>query len=246
MCGHFLSVVYEAAFYWSPDARARRQRGTVQGALARLRDSQRTISQSIEAKRRRIGDFDRNIMEIGLRWRPTAATVAKRPLSANDRAALKHELTRKRLFTRRILRFFELLANVEQQIALLEDSGMLQASATAMRAGAAVHQGLRPDEVERILEAVAEQQEHASDTAQFLQDQAAVTADMCDSDASLEDELASLMENDDFTAQFDPEDIAQAQRAATAPSTPVTDPAIIKMTDMARRTNRDMLPLVDL
>ena len=59
-------------------------------------------------------------MEIGIRWRPPAATT-KRALSEDERAALKHELTRKRLYTRRIRRFYELLANVEEQIALIEE-----------------------------------------------------------------------------------------------------------------------------
>ena len=218
--------------YWSHDAVAQRARWSLDAALARLRQSQHHISQGIEAKRRRVRDFDRNIMEMGVRYRRQGVV---QPLTPEDRAALRNELKRRQMYRRRIDRFYGLLSTVEQQIALLEDSGILQQSAHAMRQGAAVRM-LRPEDIDDVLERVAEQQELANDAARMMQDAADAAAGVRDmTDADLDAELARLLADDEFTGQFAAEDVARAQRAARLADLPPADPLIDETAVVAAR-----------
>jgi len=208
-------------WYWSPEERLRRERKTVHGALALLRQTHEDLVRNIAAKRRRVADYDRDIMEIGLRWRARRGHVAQGALSAGDKAAVQHLLRQKRLVERRVQRFYGLLDTVAQQIAALEDSGLLTASLTAMRTGVAAGDAMlmQAKDVEDILDRVAEQQALLADTQQLLLDQQAVNETV--DEATLEDELAALMSSESFTQQFSEEHVAEAERAlAEAPDVP--------------------------
>lgn len=234
-------------WYWSDESKAQRARGTVDGALAVLRTAARETAANIAAKQRRIRDYDRAIMEIGLRWRAARSRRTETvpggggnlgpapPLGEVERAALKHEMRKRRLCVVRTERLYGVLGNIEEQVALLEDSAMLCSSVAAMRHGARAQQQaggmLRPEDVEDILDRVAEQQQLASDTAQLLADQQRVTEQMQGIDQQgVEDELAALMNSPEFTGQFDAEEVARAQQAigqALAGPPPPDDPLVV-------------------
>lgn len=230
-------------YWWAARPPSKHGALGIPGALAKLRASQREISCNIERKNRIVVDFDRNIMEIGLRWR--AAGLARRGatgLSQVDRGALKHELGRKRLYLRSIERFYGLLRTIECQISQLEDVSTMQTSMQAMRSGVAAQEALtRPGgalyapDVESILDRVAEQQQLAADMSDLV---LAVNEEMSDMTAEdLEAELDRLMHSDEFTGQFDGADVARAQQAYVeaelAPPPPAADPLLEAMTNEA-------------
>ena len=223
---------------------------SVQSGLRVLRASQREITGTVDHLWRRVQDCDRAIMEIGLRRRQTEG----RALSNEQKSTLTRHLRRKRLCGKRIDRFEGLLSTVEQQIACLEDASTLHASVTAMRHGNKAHSeamrrgGLRPEDVESILERVAEQQEMAQDTAALI---SAVNDEMTDytlgpgANEALEAELERLMEDEKFTGQFDREHVASAARAFAAEQAPAppgdeNDPLFALTEAAARDGVRDL------
>lgn len=228
--------------YWSAESSARRARTSAQKALRILHDSQREITANIESKRRRIRDFDRNILEIGLRWRKEK----HKQLPATERSALANEMRRKRLYQLRIDRFYGLLTTLEENIAMLEDSLTLQTSIAAMRSGATAHKAVHMPiaEVESILERVSEQQALAADSSQLIADKAAASEYMNVTEASLEEELEHLMEDNDFIRQFDANDVIAAMRGA--PDAPNADPLMQATSNEASKTMNALLLVPDL
>lgn len=240
-------------FHWilrgsaSPEAAAM---ASVQSGLQVLRASQREITGTVDHLWRRVQDCDRSMMEIGLRRRQASG----RALSNEQKTALTRHLRRKRLCGKRIERFEGLLSTVEQQIACLEDASTLHASVNAMRQGNKAHSeamqrgGLRPEDVESILERVAEQQEMAQDTAALI---SAVNDEMTDytlgpgANEALEAELERLMEDEEFTGQFDKGDVVRATRAFAAEAAPPPpegerDP-LLQLTEAAAREGMEQI-----
>jgi hypothetical protein len=212
-----------------------------QSALDELRQTQTMLASKIDAKRRRVGDADRDMVEVvGLRMQQ-----AKNRLSQADSQTFRALYRQRQLLLESRQRLIDVKANVDAQLMMIEDSTIMQSSAAALVQGSR-ESGETTESIEKMMQEVRQSNADTMSrqrTIDAIQRVSTSVAQM--DDKALERELDSLMHDDEFIGQFDPEDLEMARRQLVLklPTVPQDEPSEERQRIVRRPTTESEMGL---
>lgn len=165
------------------------------------------------------------MVELGLRMQ-----MSNNRLSTVDAAEFKRQFKRRQLIIRSHAQFQQQLTNLDAQILLLEDAQPLDKSLHALHGGVKS----RHSHME-ILESVRTELSALTDTSRLRAAQREIDASLEElTTHGLEQQLDTLMHDDQFMGQFDPDVLASVRvRLLSAPSVPRTEPTTRRDVELA-------------
>lgn len=195
----------------------------VENALNELRNAHEILTRTAGHKRRLVKDVDTRIVDLGLLMQNRLNRLAE-----IDAQEFRRHLRRRKILTRSHGVFQQQLSNLESQIEALENAPSLELSLRSLQTGV----GARHHSSERanaIMTNVRESLATLYDDMRVQKEQHSVDDELqAMDDATLEMELQSLMQDDEFLGQFDRTVLEQRrlELLAGAPSPPTTTPVI--------------------
>jgi len=194
----------------------------VSDALGELRNARDVLTRTAAHKRRLVKDVDARIVDLGLLMQNRLNRLAE-----IDAQEFRRHLRRRKVLTRSHGVFQQQLSNLESQIEALENAPALELSLRSLQSGVdARHHSSERANV--IMTNVRASLATLYDDVRVQKEQHSVDDELqAMDDATLEQELQSLMQDDEFLGQFDRTALEQRrlELLAGAPSPPTTTPS---------------------
>jgi len=211
-------LVTGVADWWSPEPSPDR---VVGDALQEMRRARDVLTRSSAHKRRRIGDIDLKIVDLGLSMQNRANRLAE-----VDSQEFRRHLRQRKLLTRSHGVFQAQLSNLDVQIEELENAPALELTLQSLQIGvdARLHASER---VGSIMKTVRTSLATLYDEQRVSREHAAISEELRDmDDSALEQELRDMMGDTEFMGQFDGNALEERRLAmlSGAPAPPKTEP----------------------